>query len=170
MRSLKIKKCAEDLLAQVKFRRPPISQHDIAKALGVTVRVGPLPDGLSGFLLRDKGEATIGINSLHSKARQAFTFAHECGHYLLHPSRNFVDRSFIYYRSDSSSHTVDRQEIEANAFAAELLMPEDVLTGQLRGKAIDIEDDERIRELASVFGVSTTALTYRLLNLRLAQH
>lgn len=169
MRSPKIKKLAEKLLSQIDFRRPPISKVEVAKALGVVIREGPLPDDLSGFLLRDGSKAVIGINSLHSKARQTFTFAHECGHFVLHPARNFVDRSFMYYRSDASSHGADRQEVEANAFAAELLMPEAAIVGQLRGKIIDIEDDERVLELAAIFGVSAQALTYRLLNLRLAQ-
>lgn len=168
MRKLEIKTQAEKLLRDIKFRKPPVSQNDIAKLLGVTVRIGPLPDGLSGFLLRENGRAIIGINSLHSKTRQAFTFAHECGHFILHPKHNFVDRSFVYYRNNTSGAASDKREVEANTFAAELLMPESEVRKLLRGKIIDMEDDEKILELSNHFGVSTQALTYRLINLHLA--
>ena len=49
--------------------------------------------------------------------------------------------------------------------AAELLMPESMLLDDLKGKKLDIEDDDLIRELADRYRVSTQALTYRLVNL-----
>ena len=64
-----------------------------------------------------------------------------------------------------ASKAENPEEIEANRFAAELLMPETMLTDDLRGKKLDIENDELIRELADRYRVSPQALTYRLVNL-----
>jgi Zn-dependent peptidase ImmA (M78 family) len=167
----RIRRIVEKLLAEAKIKEPPaaISMQKIAKVLGVTVRHGPMPDELSGFLLREPSGAVIGLNSLHPKTRQAFTFAHECGHFLLHPTGSFIDRGFIYFRDASSSQGRDRREIEANEFAAMFLMPEPFVQKALKGKRIDLEDEDRIQEVARVFGVSSQALTFRLINLRLAQ-
>lgn len=166
-----IRRRVEELLEKAKIKEPPVSMSipKLATILGVTVRRGPMPDELSGFLLHEANGVVIGINSLHAKARQAFTFAHECGHFLLHPSANFVDRGFFYFRDARSAQASDRREIEANQFAAELLMPERFVQKELKGRRIDIEDGDRIQELAKVFGVSSQALTFRLINLDLAR-
>ncbi len=51
----------------------------------------------------------------------------------------------------------DPKEIEANKFAAELLMPTDVINAAIRVR--DIKDLEK---LAKVFGVSKAAMKFRL--------
>ncbi len=72
-------------------------------------------------------------------------------------------------RDSKSSTGEHRDEIEANFFAAELLMPRDVLTKRLlsgkSGDYLEIEFDETLRELASEFGISQQALTVRLVRL-----
>jgi len=57
------------------------------------------------------------------------------------------------------------QEIEANAFAAELLMPEKLLTEMIHSKPFDAFDEGAVRRLAAQFGVSAQALTIRLTKL-----
>jgi Zn-dependent peptidase ImmA (M78 family) len=56
-------------------------------------------------------------------------------------------------------------EIEANTFAAELLMPADLLLGTLGGRSIDLEDDEAVASLAKRFKVSEAAMRFRLSSL-----
>lgn len=91
MKNREITKQVDQLLSKMKVASVPVPVLDIAKSLGIKVRTGPLPGVLSGFLVRDEGAVAIGVNSLHPKPRQAFTLAHELGHYSLHPSGNFVD-------------------------------------------------------------------------------
>lgn len=169
MRSPKIAKQADELLALAKITKAPVQVLDVAKAAGVVVKFGALPDELSGFLMHDSGEVILGVNSLHSPRRQAFTIAHELGHHLLHPRTNFVDHKILYFRDSRSSQAVDTQEMEANEFAAELLMPSRFLAKLLKGETVDLEDDDRIEVLAKKLGVSTQALTFRLINLNLAR-
>jgi len=59
------------------------------------------------------------------------------------------------------------QEIEANQFAAELLMPRAMIDALVTGP-VDVHDDDLLEDLASRFDVSVQALTYRLTNLGLS--
>lgn len=57
-------------------------------------------------------------------------------------------------------------EIEANAFAMELLMPEDWLRDDMaKLGGVDIEDDKVISELAKRYGVSRQIMTRRIVEL-----
>jgi len=57
-------------------------------------------------------------------------------------------------RDPKSATGTERIEIEANEFAAELLMPEALIVQALIGKQFDIEDDRPIEELEKRFRVS----------------
>ena len=65
-----------------------------------------------------------------------------------------------------AEQAVDFDEIEANGFAAELLMPTEVLERELQGTDLDYEDDELTRRLANRYEVSLQAMAIRLGNLR----
>ena len=166
MKVPEITRRAEEWLSRGKVIEAPVPVLSIAKAMGVTVKFGPMPDDLSGFLLHENGETVLGVNSLHSKHRQRFTIAHELGHFALHPKGNFVDHTVLYFRNSKSSQATDSREMEANQFAADLLMPAKLIGKTLRDEPVDLEDEQRIEALARRFQVSTQALTFRLLNLK----
>lgn len=168
MRNRDIAAHADRILTKAKVSAPPVPVLAIAKSFGIFVRFGPLPDDLSGFLVHEEGRTIIGVNSRQAKARQTFTIAHELGHFVLHPSANFVDRKLIYFRDSRSHDAIDFREMQANEFAADLLMPERFISPHLAGRSVDLEDDEFLANLAKKFGVSPQALTFRLLNLNLA--
>lgn len=112
------------------------------------------------------GGAIIGVNSLHSANRQRFTIAHELGHLVLHGDELHIDEGFPFaFRDEISSLAVDPAEIEANQFAAELLVPEAWLAAEIRGQHLDIESDDVIEALAKKFGVSVLSMTHRLSSL-----
>jgi Zn-dependent peptidase ImmA (M78 family) len=145
----------------------PVPVAEIAEACGATVVYNNFNQEISGLLFRESGKLIIGVASEQSKVRQRFTIAHELGHALLHQMVNVhVDKNFtVMFRSPASSTAQDLYEIEANTFAAELLMPESLLKEDLLTLKLDMEDDKQLSILASRYGVSTQALTYRLLNL-----
>ena len=134
--------------------------------LGIEV---DLEGDISGFLLRrDDGSPVIGVNSHHPRVRQRFTVAHELGHYLLGDEDSLhIDRKFeLKLRSNLSSQGVDSDEIEANLFAAELLMPVFLLNQDLEDtQPFDISDESEIRKLARKYGVSSQALMIRISSL-----
>ena len=129
---------------------------------------------MSGFVLRENGTAPIvGINSYHPSVRQRFTMAHELGHLLLHKaSKLHIDQTdfSIKFRDEQSSDGSDREEREANAFAAALLMPQVFLEADLRKLGdIGLHDDQKIQALAKRYGVSLQAMLIRLTSLRLIE-
>lgn len=169
-----IQRIVTDLLQQNHVIRPPVPVDRIAKMLGLDVELTPgHDDDLSGFLLRNAAtnKAVVGVNRSHHKNRQRFTVAHEIGHFLLHEGEPVhVDgrENFRVDRRSSQSSTGDRpDEIEANAFAAELLMPANLLRKDLDsgGELVDLSDDDAMKALANKYGVSVAAMSFRLANL-----
>ncbi len=145
----------------------PVPVNEIAKRKGITIKYGALEEDMSGFLFTRTGQTVIGINAFHSPTRQNFTIAHELGHFVLkHHGEFFVDRKGRMINRDYKSGLgIDPIEREANAFAAELLMPEEDLVEILTDRNLDVEDEDEIQEIAEKFGVSRQAMTYRIANL-----
>lgn len=148
--------------------RPPVPAERIAKWCGVRVVYRPLDDELSGMISIREGSPIVGVNSQHHPNRQRFTIAHELGHFVLHrrtiEDRVHVDKKFqILMRSTKSASGTERIEIEANRFAAELLMPLHLLEPLLSRH--DIDDDEPLQRLARTFRVSRQALEFRIRHL-----
>ena len=143
----------------------PVPVESIAEHLGARVRYSPFDGELAGILVRDDdGTAVIGVNSAQHIHRQRFTIAHECGHLALHKGKDvYIDRSFWmnFDRRDApAGQEADSEDIEANRFAAELLMPRDQLVEDMGG--FDIEDEEAFRKLSQKYLVSVPALNYRV--------
>jgi Zn-dependent peptidase ImmA (M78 family) len=151
---------------------PPIPIEDIAIAHGALVARNHFLGYESGFALRESGRWIIGVNTATSPRRQRFTIAHELGHLLLHEGRPLItDYSVrINSRDETSSMGTDKEEVEANAFAAAILMPRNLVWAELK-REVETGDassrDELIARLARIFYVSTEAMGYRLVNLSL---
>jgi Zn-dependent peptidase ImmA (M78 family) len=139
----------------------------LAEAAGAVIEYRNFNREISGLLVRRQKMAVIGVAREQSGPRQRFTIAHELGHLLLHDGIEVrVDKEFrVNLRSSASSKAEDVEEIEANAFAAELLMPREFLRQEFRQLTFDIEDEEQIADLALRYAVSTQAMTFRLMNL-----
>jgi Zn-dependent peptidase ImmA (M78 family) len=158
------KRLAADLLKRGRVRKAPIPVEKLAALLNAEIVLQPFSGEISGIIHRNKdGRAVIGVNSSHPIQRQRFTIAHEIGHLLLHTDENLhVDKNFpIGLRSGSSSKAEDENEIEANQFAAALLMPADFISrdvAPLIGKDVLIA----IGKLARKYGVSEQAMSIRL--------
>jgi Zn-dependent peptidase ImmA (M78 family) len=91
--------------------------------------------------------------------------AHELGHSILHDFDDVhVDKGFKY-RSPVSARAIDIEEFEANTFAAWILIPEKLLLSDIRDSGIDLQDDERVCELANKYEVSQQSMSFRVMNL-----
>ncbi len=163
---------AERLLADHRTTGPPVDPEALAIAEGILVVRRRFEDAnVSGILFRDGDHHVIGVNSAHPLVRQRFTIAHELGHRALHPGRELIlDVPVrVNLRDKTSSMASDLEEIEANAFAATLLMPAQMIRDQLSQlpPARRREPDITAAALARIFKVSTPALNFRLINLGL---
>lgn len=146
----------------------PINLENLAEKAGIQIKYVDDPE-TSGFAYQKSGVKYIGVNNNESHVRQRFTIAHELGHMFLHrqdPLRYDPTADFVFYRDEKSTMGIDPKEIEANAFAAELLMPEDIVRKEIKDmKGIDLHDPEAVGRLADKFGVSQAAIAVRLTKL-----
>ena len=111
----------------------------------------------SGLLL--PAEWRVVLQAREPPARQRFTLAHELGHWVCHVREGH--EAPVYCRAADVAPTADRAlEREANVFAAELLMPEPALRQEFARAA-------SAAELASWFGVSEEAMSWRVYNIGL---
>ena len=161
---------ATEILRSAEVRRHPVRVERIAKVHGIRVRYEPLDDELSGMIFIKDNQAVIGVNAHHSPNRQRYTIAHELGHYFLHADilreGAHVDTviTMLNRDQDAALGTVNI-EIEANQFAAELLMPRQMIENYLRSEGLGsaaVSDDAVIGSMAKAFKVSTTAMAIRL--------
>ena len=160
---------ADEVLSRVGYTRPPVPVHDILLEYGLQIHVQALEANVSGFLVRRETGAFVGVNALHHRNRQRFTLAHELGHFILHHDDPtiFVDDALIHFRGEDVTESSDICEMEANAFAGALLMPEKMLRQDLAGRFIDALDESAVRTLARRYEVSPQALTIRLMRVGL---
>ena len=127
----------------------------------------------------------IYYNAKHTEHMQVFTIAHELGHYFLNhlddtePETVCLDRDFE--RLDDSVNERAKKEVEANFFAACLLLPFHLLkpvfdefmdwngrTGVLyvdRQQCNFLDYKSCIRRMKLYFFASESAIRYRLINL-----
>jgi hypothetical protein len=141
-------------------KQAPVNVGAIATALGLKVYAAKLPESISGKIVfeeRERAERFSGyviyVNEAEAFERQRFTAAHEIGHFILH--RNLIGDGItddVLYRSKLTSP----QETEANNFAADILMPWNLIN-EVSGSGVT-----DIRELANRFQVSLTAMSVRL--------
>jgi len=167
----KIQFLVRDLLSSSGVTRAPVPIRKIARSRGARIVLNSLESDLSGFLFRDKSQAVIGVNTNHARVRQNFTIAHELGHLLMHDRNEqlHIDKKYsVRLRSDISSQGVDEAEMEANYFAAELLMPTNFIKSDVQ-PLVGTDADLAIQKLAEKYRVSREAMSIRLSSLRYVQ-
>ena len=168
---------AQNVLARHKVGGAPVDPYEIAEHEGIHVLLERLPLDTSSMLLREpSGARIICVNNGHSDTRKRFSVAHELGHAVLHfsPSPPSVSQAAVsrplevLFRDGLAGAGTDRVEIDANTFAAALLMPELLIKHTLKEKLQGFSygrTDRVVKELATDFGVSEQAMSYRLINL-----
>lgn len=137
--------------------KPPVNVFDIASKEGISiVYFTPTDDTqeISGLLDKDKKE--VYLNVADSAPRQNFTLAHELAHYFLDHK---PDEYGVYKRNSLYVEKKPEKEQEADFFAAELLMPLELI--RKAQKEYDLADQDG-PALAKLFGVSPSAMKYRL--------
>lgn len=178
LRKTRARKIAEELLEKCKINKAPVDPYKIIKQLpsmdikevkGLTINytVQDFPKDLedvSAILLKEKGQAVIAVNSEHSEVRKRFSISHELCHLILHSNNEHLAVEKQFFTRAEGVRNLD--EIEANEFAAALLMPEDLIRKDFE-KYAGKDEDFIVSKLSEKYKVSPLALTYRLRNLNL---
>lgn len=116
---------AEKLIHSLPAAALPIDPIALAQSKGITVMAKPAQDpGVSGMLIRVGQEFAIAYAThIDNEEFQRFSVAHELGHYFLPGHPEAVLGSDGIHQSRADFRSTDRYEIEADRFAAGLLMP-----------------------------------------------
>lgn len=163
---------AEKLIERLGIQAAPVDVESIASMLGLHIVAEDLGSDISGLLVSRDGSASIAVRRTDPPNRRRFTIAHEIGHFVLrhHVQRNelvHADRhEQVIYRSPRASEGLDPVEVQANQFAASLLMP----ARFVRDKVEQLEkpfSEADVKALATEFRVSEQAMTIRLTTLGL---
>ncbi|HWV29802.1 MAG TPA: ImmA/IrrE family metallo-endopeptidase [Dyadobacter sp.] len=144
---------AISLLHQFGLERPPVNPMEIAQHLGVKVSFVEFEkklNNISGFY--DFEEDTIFVNMEEYPLRQTFTIAHELGHRILHAE--WAKSSDYKVLMREGGGTGDPKEAEANAFAANLLVPRFMLDKYW--------EDVPVTQLSQLFVVSVPVIKNRI--------
>ena len=135
---------------------------DVARAIGLDV-VYRQVESYEGVLLRIKGvpRGCVVINSgIREESRQRFTLAHEIGHFVL-PDQQDLSAPCARESIENWEEELKGPELDANRFAAEILMPRPVLQKYLRSEP----SFEALRSIAGLCGTSLTASGFQLMAL-----
>jgi len=126
----------------------------VEEQVGLPVVVARLPEGLAGACYRDGSGTVLWVNGRHATVRQRFTLAHELAHACCkHDGALELDSV-----QTLSGKTTNPLEIQANAFAAEFLLPKAAVPN-----LFDREPGlEQVVALAASYGVSASAALIRL--------
>ena len=143
------------------LRTPPVDLAEAARTLGIELSERPLPERVSGKIQRTGDGYRIIVNASHDRMRRRFTLAHELAHYLLH--RDLIRDEVVDDDRYRSAALPEALEVQANRFAADLLMPS-TLVGDLVASGLGDLD-----EIARRFDVSRAVADRRLRELRLSE-
>jgi Zn-dependent peptidase ImmA (M78 family) len=136
-----IKKIVQDLTKKYKTNNP----YELAAFNNVHILLWDLHEEIKGFYKYDKRNKYIFINNNLDESSQKFVCAHELGHSQLHPR---VNTPFLRANTLLSTDKIER---EANRFAVELLVPDEILY-EYQGSKLTIN------EVATAYGIPKEAV------------
>ena len=158
---------AEKFCSEHNIDNYPVNIIGICNKLGIKVFEEYLPVNVSGFIMTDKNNfekydarKVIVVNLSDSPSRRRFTVSHELAHYILHKNKN--DELFAH-RDAGQNGVIER---EANAFASNILMPENLVRKEIQ-RIKDFSSGFllpflKVRHIAEAFAVSEASAEVRL--------
>jgi hypothetical protein len=158
VRQREIVQCAERCIEEVGITSLPVNPKLIAS----NAKIGVIPWkptklGISGILMRVGDQFGIGYSTaISNKGFENFTIGHELGHYFLdgHAEALFGNGEKEHL-SRSGFVSDDKLEREADAFAAELLMPEKFFKDALRRCGVGFAGIQFLADLGETSLVAT---------------
>lgn len=132
---------AEKLIRDHGIKQLPVDPIAIARELDIEVK--PMPahnNGASGMLVRVGNKFGIAYAThIDSVGFKNFSIAHELGHYYLPGHIDAVLNTDNTHKSRAGLFSGDRYEMEADHFAARLLMPQALFKDEMwsLGEGID---------------------------------
>jgi Zn-dependent peptidase ImmA (M78 family) len=148
---------AQRVLSENYIDSVPVRVEELISLYGLSLVYADLPrtdddKQIAGYINTER--KMVFIHKSDTATRQAFTIAHELGHWLLHKTKLESNPSLgIMFRVPLGTIDNNPDEKEANCFAANLLVPFDQL--------VKYKDKDQT-SIATLFGVSPDVIGLRL--------
>lgn len=147
----------------------PVDVFDVILRLGLTCMFQPLRSLLGAFITYQNVRGLI-VTTERDLHLQRFTAAHELGHYMLGHTTTSLDEEVGFAArgpvpAAKGGKSRDVQEVEADAFAAELLLPKWLLVAHLRRQGWTtkhLKSPEIVYQLSLRLAVSYSATCWSL--------
>lgn len=147
---------ARRIIKELKLRQPPVLLRNVIKHIrkgsDIIVTEWNFENETDGIALSIGQTMAIGYNPNKHIHRQRFTVAHEIGHLLL---------GHTLQKSNPSSEVSNINDLEAHQFAAELLIPLEMLKKDIRLGIVNV------KSLAMRYIVSEEAMWRKILDSKL---
>lgn len=139
----------------------PVDPMALARGIGIEVMAKPAgARGVSGMLIRYGNEFGIAYAThIDNPGFQNFSVAHELGHYCIPGHIDAMLRHGDVHESHAGFSSDDPYELEADHFAAELLMPDALFRAAVRTAGTGLAAVESLSELC-VTSLTATAVRY----------
>ena len=154
-------------LAKRKIRQlgliPPIDIEAVIQALNIEIIEERNQLGIEAYSeLGDNPRIVINPEMTYYRQRRNFTLAHELGHIFIPWHNGDIKCNFEdNYIKVSGKRLLDTQELEANIFASDFLMPQEWLISEIDNNK-DISFDKLVTLIASKANTSIMACFYAL--------
>lgn len=150
----KAQAAAEKIWKELCLSLPPIPILEVAKNYGLDIQETSFQGDFNVSGVLDIEQSKIYVNQGDTPEHKRFTIAHELGHWLLHKEQLAETPEIAIYHRRPIGGETDPKEKEANFFAANLLVPLNLLE--------NFYTKLSERELAKIFAVSSQVIGYRL--------
>jgi hypothetical protein len=139
----------------------PIDLLALAKSRGILVEAKPsVAKGVSGMLLRVGDDFAIGYAThIKSIGFQRFSIAHELGHYFLGHADTIFSGGKLVHESQAGFGSREQIELEADHFAAGLLMPSELFKREAGRHADGLNAIEKVAEHCQT-SITSSAIRY----------
>jgi hypothetical protein len=138
----------------------PVEPITIAREFDIEVVAKPVHESVSGMLLRvGNSYGIVYARHIDNPGFERFSIGHELGHYFLPGHIDAVLGDSDIHKSHAGFGSSDRYELEADHFAAALLMPRQLFTAALRRAGDGIAAIERLAEICKT-SLTATAIRY----------
>ncbi len=149
---------AETLLEKLDVREPP-DFLKVAAQIGLSIEEADV-ESFDGALVRPVG-GRVGIivvrRSIRENGRKNFTIAHEIGHFVL-PGHDSEESICLSSEVESWPDNLEKGELDANEFAAELLVPGRLVSSKISASQPSLAV---VKAIAHDFSASLTASARR---------
>jgi Zn-dependent peptidase ImmA (M78 family) len=163
MRTKDVIQKAKDFCIENSVTDYPVNIVGLCEQRNISVFETYLPEDVSGFIVIQKDNykhygtnRVIVVNLSDSASRRRFTIAHELAHFILHRK----EEDPLYAHRDAGQNS--RIEQEANIFASNILMPEDLVLDAIEHSEYSDLNIISPEYIAQAFAVSRSAAEVRL--------